>query len=817
MLFFSLARGPRCLLSVWLPRIGVGGLLLLALAPVQADPDPPRVAVFSEPSFPAVNISALVSAKEVAADLHQAGISNDLLSADDLANPAKLNIQAYAAVVLPAGNAYPQAAFANLKTFHLAGGDLVTSGIPFTHAIRKNVNGDWEDAGNDDAPARFGAGGLGVGGYRNGVSGRTTVSQADPLGLSALKLPWGDGHDAQTLDPATLPAAENRPAPILVSGGSPLALLNTHSAAYHGAVDVWTPNSLRTDDALMAYAAAQLLARGAIAALASQGRLTPSQRSRAFASLNKLPRPRVDADLVLPDPLRPYPTLQPKSGPPVQHLLAADVRKLSHDEILLLASVQGIVNRRKPLIYLITNDDDKFWLDQMQKQGATATPVLVSDPLYLVKAFRWMLGGAVVPDPNIYVSPCLAVDLAGLSDLAIATPALAAQVGLPIKADLRGRFKDDADALQYARTVLLPQMNPHISLCLDPPLLGTQVDDIIASRGTCFWITGPKAQSKPGANEAAERAEIAKTFAQMPRFSVVRGFWWHGDGMGLDETPGVALASRYGKITTVSDYVANFSVTSGIPLQTLKQKPQPPAPAFDKTKVYLAITVSDGDNFAPWNGVFRSLFADPLLGTFPVAFGMGPSLIDVAPHEVRWYYDHAAPNNEFLCDVSGAGYIYPTEWAKALKDRPAQLQAFYGLTQSYLDRLDMHTVRLMNVSRADIADAGRALPGVPFLMPDYGLAGENGYPEYTYTLPTGQPVFRGASDGPAAATLAAELRDHAGPTRPAFLNAFVYLWGTHLSDLRQMLTLLGPDYVPVTPTQLNALYRESQKPSGQTP
>ena len=795
--------------AFFLPPAAV--LLLFALSPAHAAPDGPRVAVFSEPNFPSVNISALISAKEVAADLQTAGLPTDLLTADDLGNPAKLNARNYAAVVLPTGNAYPQAAFANLKTFHLAGGDLVTSGIPFTHAIRKNAKGDWEDTGNDDAPARFGPSGIGIGGYRNGATGKTTVSQTDPLKLSGLKLDWGDGHDSQTLDPATLPAAENRQTPILVSGGSPLALLNTHSQAWHGAVDVWTPNSLRNEDVLVAYAASQLMARGTVAALASQDRLDAEQRDRAFAALDRLPRPPVDADLTLPTPPRPYPTLQPKSGPPAAHLLAADVRKLSHDEVLLLASVQGIVNRRRPLIYLVTNDDDLFWLAEMQKQGVTRTPVMVSDPLYIVKAFKWALGGAVVPDPNVYVSPCIAVDIAGISDLAIATPALAERFNLPIKADLRGRFKDNADALRYARTTLLPLSNPNISLCLDPPLLGTQVDDIIASRGTCFWITGPKAQGKPGANETAERAEIAKTFAQMPLFSVVRGFWWHGDGMGLDETPGVALGSRYGKITTVSDYVANFSVTSGIVLPKLTQKPQPPAPALDKTKVYVAITISDGDNFAPWNGVFRSLFTDPLLGSFPVAFGMGPSLIDVAPHQAKWYYDHAAPNNEFLCDVSGAGYVYPADWAKALKNRPAQLQAFYDLTQSYMDRLDMHTLRLMNVSRADIAAAGSALPNTPFLMPDYGLAGESGYSEYTYSLPTGQPVFRGASDGPGAATLAAELRDHAGPARPAFLNAFVYLWGTHLSDLKQMLTLLGPDYIPVTPTQLNALYRESRK------
>ena len=35
------------------------------------------------------------------------------------------------------------------------------------------------------------------------------------LGLSALKLLWGDGHDSQVLDPATPPAAENAQIPTM--------------------------------------------------------------------------------------------------------------------------------------------------------------------------------------------------------------------------------------------------------------------------------------------------------------------------------------------------------------------------------------------------------------------------------------------------------------------------------------------------------------------------------------------------------------------------------------------------------------------------
>lgn len=788
----------------------ISALLSLMTASAFAVPDTaPRVAVFSQPGFPYFGTPADLSPKQIATDLQKAGVPADALDAGALADPARLNAKTYAAVILPYGNVYPQIAFANLKAFHQAGGCLVLSGIPFTHAVAQDAKGDWKDLGHDSAPALFGPGGIGVGGFRGGPSGKALIPQNNLLGLSILKLDWGYGEDAQALDPATVPAGAQI-VPILTAGGQPTAALIVHkSDAFAGAVDVWTATGLR-DESLKTYAMEQILTRGALAALAQKGLAPPAQPRTAFAALDKLPHPRIYAGLTLPTPPRPYPTLQPKMPPPAQHLYVADVRHLTHDEQLLLTSLQGLVNRTQPRIYLIHDEEDPFWLQVLQDQGQTGKTIPVADPLSLLKTFQTSYQGVVVPDPNVYVSPCLAVDIAGLEDLLIATPELASKWSLPIKNDLRGKFKNNADALRYARTTLLPRMNPYLCLCLDPPLLGSQVDDVIAARGMAFWITGPKAQDKPGADEAAERAEIEATFAQMPLNAVVRGFWWHGDGVGVDETPGVSLASRFGKVTTVSDYVANYSVLSGVPAPVLRQKAQPPAPKLDPTKVYLALTMSDGDNLCTWRGYFRHYFTDPLHGTFPVGWGMAPSLIDVSPTLARWYYDHAAPTDEFLCDVSGVGYIYPPDWATTLKDRPAATTSFYGLTQNYMSRLDMKTVRLMNVRTEDIAGVGADLPGVAFLMPDYGTQGGDHYSHFTYSLPTGQPVFRAVSFGPGAEKLAGEVRGSVGKTRPAFVNAFIWNWGSKLSDIKAMLEVLGPEYVAVTPSQLNALYRQAQ-------
>ncbi len=670
---------------------------------------------------------------------------------------------------------------------------------------------DWSDVGNVEGAALFGPQGIGVGNFADQPTADVSIAPGDLLGLKALRPTWPQDRDLQVIDVAALPAGIEVK-PILLEGTRPSAALLIHrSGPFKGAVDAWT-NHPATGD-LNAYDTEQLLARATIAALVEKGTFPASHKATAFAALLQQPKPKIYENITLPVVARTYPTLQPKMPPPARHLYVADIRAMTTDQQLLLTSLQGIVNRTQPRIYLISGDTDRFWLQQMQAQGSTDDPIEVADPLSLLTTFRSSFNGAVVPDPKVYISPNIAATIAGLDNLVVATPELATQLNLPIKNDLRGQFKDDAAALHYARITLMPRLNPYLSICLDPPMLGNgSLDQIIAAKGLAFWITGPKQQNLPGANTNAELAEIKEIFSNQPLNSVVRGFWWHGDGYGLDESAGVSLGSRFGKVTIVSDYVRNLSVLSGVPKASLQQKVQAPAPVLDPSKVYIAFTMSDGDNVSTWFGYFRKYFQDPVQGKIPVGWGMAPGLLDVAPTIAQWYYDRSTSKDEFICDVSGAAYIYPPDYATALKDRPAAMSSFYDWTQRGMARMGMKTIRLMNVRTEDIPQVGALLPKVPFLMPDYGWSGPTKYSEFTYTLPSGQPVFRAALEGQGQGPLekANRLRMRAGTARPAFLNAFIWNWGSSLSDLQSMLKILGPEYVAVTPSQLNDLYRQAQ-------
>ena len=139
------------------------------------------------------------------------------------------------------------------------------------------------------------------------------------------------------------------------------------------------------------------------------------------------------------------------------------------------------------------------------------------------------------------------------------------------------------------------------------------------------------------------------------------------------------------------------------------------------------------------------------------------------------------------------------------------MKQFYDLTQTYMNRMDMKTVRLMNTNTESIAQVGQLLPQTAFLMPDYGHAGGEKYADLTYRLPTGQSVFRAVTNGSGPENLANQIRKRAGTARPAFVNAFIWNWGSSLGDLKKTMELLGPDYIAVLPSQLDALYRAAQK------
>ena len=122
------------------------------------------------------------------------------------------------------------------------------------------------------------------------------------------------------------------------------------------------------------------------------------------------------------------------------HLHAASVAALPGEDQLLLTTLQGLVNRRRPELYFLydrgEDTPDERWLAGFDADQVT----LHADALSLVAAYRDRAKGAIVYDPAVPDSVNVATTLAGLENAVVATAEQAAQHGFRVIEDLRARF-----------------------------------------------------------------------------------------------------------------------------------------------------------------------------------------------------------------------------------------------------------------------------------------------------------------------------------------------------------------------------------------
>lgn len=141
---------------------------------------------------------------------------------------------------------------------------------------------------------------------------------------------------------------------------------------------------------------------------------------------------------------------------------------------LLSASLQGIVNRTEPRIYLFEPSDEgkETWLKDLK------LPYEVhADPLTLVARFKAELKGMIIYDPDFADSVNVATTLAGQKDALVVSPELAAKLAaapyeLKVLDDLRGKFKNRLEAYTWQYENLWKTANRKLVVGLSPGRMG---------------------------------------------------------------------------------------------------------------------------------------------------------------------------------------------------------------------------------------------------------------------------------------------------------------------------------------------------------
>lgn len=361
----------------------------------------------------------------------------------------------------------------------------------------------------------------------------------------------------------------------------------------------------------------------------------------------------------------------------------------SIEERHLAVSLQGIVAKKTPLIFIITNDMDRKYLDKISESGVeliyndkNGVPWIIATLLNEFKDYIGDNGYTLYKESEKGEGLNIATNLASLYGwlpIHESLEKLAKETGLELKEDLSGReynaslqeefFKKHKEEFAY---------NAVVSLKYE----ATGLRDLAIQQGFyMFYI-----------DEDEDGDEL--------RGKIIS---YAGDntpvlGWAKYEVDYVTQASENGNMVIPSDHSHNNSFLASFDYEILKQKHQETKQYTDK-KHYCALVFSDGDN-VQWiqNGYSEYFEKLSLEKQFPMTWSFSPFMQEFSPVTANMVYSSATERDYFIAGVSGAGYMHPTEYPLD------SLEDFTDLTSAQMMKSDLSYVSILDRTPDNLAD-----------------------------------------------------------------------------------------------------------------
>ena len=517
----------------------------------------------------------------------------------------------------------------------------------------------------------------------------------------------------------------------------------------------------------------------------------------------------------------------------------SDLAAGQQDLELTVTCLQGLVNRRRPELYLVQDEYDEQWLDWLRERGdAKEVQWLKLDQL--LEKYLSSAKCLFVTDPAIPASVNVATMLAGVHDGLVVTPDHATRFKLALAGslttgkgglDLRTLgWRKDVEAYRWAINVVGAQLSRK-AVAYNDPTKHPNRDYFVEFKVPVVWICHEKAGRKfPYSSFEEEKAFVKELFLQWPPNIPCMG--WPGDDMnegsdnGIGEWPGVKLASQCGKYEICTGHDAGAPATSNMSVHsgttgTFRQTIPPVT--LQPGKVYFSFVRSDGDGMNFLRLWYRKLFNEPAHGRVPMGWQICTSATDLMPDILDYYYRHASPNDCFVNALTGVGYIWEDNFAEFLPtDRQkAVWDDYVRYSTDYRARLDATVMSTIFEMSPDKLARFAGMAGLEGIFANYGrMAGTT--VDNEVFLSAGKPVFRAVNAAPpgnvttpaacrtAADHMIKDIREWTPKTRPAFLHIFLGNWLQTLGVLEMVVQGLGADYVCVRPDQLPGLFQAAR-------
>ena len=374
----------------------------------------------------------------------------------------------------------------------------------------------------------------------------------------------------------------------------------------------------------------------------------------------------------------------PVFASPAETLDAICTKELTPDEKLLFTCLEGLVNRRKPRLFLVPERNEEGPYAWPELLGLKLNEYTVENRWEIVKKYADAYRGIVLYNAEKcehYVN--LATTVSGLDALLPVSVELYETVkqifpDLEVKADLTTLPFDNAVELYRYGYKTYWNRCTHKLIVSAAPRNRHYIRDLAVACG-CFVIWTEN-------RRRAEKAVYSKFLADMEAGNALATGWY------TEERSGIGAAAEYGLSTVPSDYFENATVYAGM-------KHEISIPAIPKTpklenKIYIAIYLSDGDNVQYNQHAMLNLWRNPERGTCPINWTISPALADFAPGMLNYFYDTASEGDCFVSGPSGLGYSLLIDRHNKLwnlTDR-AKCTSYAQLTERYLNKTGIHSI-----------------------------------------------------------------------------------------------------------------------------
>ncbi|GCE13233.1 GxGYxYP domain-containing protein [Tengunoibacter tsumagoiensis] len=511
----------------------------------------------------------------------------------------------------------------------------------------------------------------------------------------------------------------------------------------------------------------------------------------------------------------------------VEHLTIYALEGVSQDYQLAILTLVGLINRPQPLIYLVMNGDDEYWLKKICSTIPQERPSSVRDAILfdLLEHHRSVCTGLIIYDPELNDTINIATTLAGQRSGIIVSPVLAEilqhKYALPILVDLRQYgWENRIQAYTWAMENLLPLTTDRLVAGLKPDGVTWLRSFAVATRTFVYWLDSRRSLFSNG--QSSERALMRKLLQAFPAGAAHLGWFEH-------ESSGVALTSEAALSVYASDFCSNLEVLISLPAPVVRPHlPQKSNLVLDPQKIYLSFTLSEGDNLQYCQHHLLRLWQDPQRGVLPLGWTFSPALLQMAPALTNHYLSTATPNDEFIAGPSGIGYMFPSRW-------PVQhLVPFVQRTGAAMQALGMTTVQILDVdplTRSGLPLLSKlSLTGMAFtacsrqhifaqtLIP-YGVQGlltGTGFwvNRGSYRSVSNLPIYRNiglAGSVKQALMLIKWASRRKKRHHPLFLNLYVLAWSLGPTQLCQLVEQLGETYQIVLPRTILTTLEEARR------